>query len=65
MNEHVCCPTTSTPPSKVNRAHINVQSLTSLALEGNWEFPEKGPSVIYGYPSEIKSPFLHRRQPGS
>ncbi len=31
------------PPlhSKVNPAHINVQSLTSLALEFNWEFPEK------------------------
>ncbi len=28
-------------PSKVNPARIYVQSLTSLALECNWEFPEK------------------------
>ncbi len=28
-------------PSKVNPARINVQTLTSLALECNWEFPEK------------------------
>ncbi len=28
-------------PSKANPARINVQSLTSLALECNWEFPEK------------------------
>ncbi len=28
-------------PSKVSPARFNVQSLTSLALECNWEFPEK------------------------
>ncbi len=28
-------------PSKVNPARTNVQSLTSLTLECNWEFPEK------------------------
>ncbi len=28
-------------PSKINPARVIVQSLTSLALECNWEFPEK------------------------
>ncbi len=40
MDVHVCCPQPPPIPSKVNPVRINVQSLTSLALECNWELPQ-------------------------
>ncbi len=37
----VSCPATPVLPSKVNPARITVESLISIALGCNWEFPEK------------------------
>ncbi len=53
------------PPSLVRLTQPVLMYSPSHPVPSNvtGSFLRNVPSTIYGYPSEIKSPFLHRRQP--